>query len=115
MKGVGSTPEGMGPADGHSVAVVGRGLTPARATIGRLPLRYALVLAAGAAQPARLAWVAVGVPIATLARQMGHADINQTYATYGGWVTEMGADAAAMREIWQQTQAAATTVQPGTP
>ena len=56
-----------------------------------------------------------GVPIATLARQMGHADINQTYATYGGWVTEMGADAAAMREIWQKTQGAATTVQPGTP
>ena len=44
-----------------------------------------------------------GVPIATLARQMGHADINRTFATYGGWVREMGADAAAMREAWQTT------------
>ena len=41
-----------------------------------------------------------GVPIATLARQMGHSDINRTFAVYGGWVTEMGADAAAMRSAW---------------
>jgi len=41
-----------------------------------------------------------GVPIATLARQMGHEDVNRTFATYGGWVCEMGADAAAMRERW---------------
>ena len=41
-----------------------------------------------------------GVPIATLARQMGHADVNRTFATYGGWVREMGADAAALRERW---------------
>jgi integrase len=41
-----------------------------------------------------------GVPIATLARQMGHADVNRTFSTYGGWVREMGADAAALRESW---------------
>jgi integrase len=41
-----------------------------------------------------------GVPIATLARQMGHDDVNRTFATYGGWVREMGLDAAAMRERW---------------
>jgi integrase len=56
-----------------------------------------------------------GVPIATLARQMGHADINRTYATYGGWVREMGSDAAALREIWQKTHAVATNMPPGTP
>jgi hypothetical protein len=31
---------------------------------------------------------------------MGHADVNRTFATYGGWVREMGADAAALRERW---------------
>jgi integrase len=41
-----------------------------------------------------------GVPIATLARQMGHADVSRTYKTYGGWVREMGADAAVLRESW---------------
>src|SRR5919204_6000764 len=35
-----------------------------------------------------------GVPIATLARQMGHQDINRIYSVYRGWVTEVGADAA---------------------
>jgi hypothetical protein len=35
-----------------------------------------------------------GVPIATLAGQMGHADVNRTFATCGGWVPELGADAA---------------------
>jgi integrase len=43
-----------------------------------------------------------GVPIATLARQMGHADVSRTFQVYGGWVREMGADAASMREAWQQ-------------
>jgi integrase len=55
-----------------------------------------------------------GVPIATLARQMGHSDINRTYATYGGWVREMGADAAAMREAWQKNHASATNTPPDT-
>lgn len=41
-----------------------------------------------------------GVPIATLARQMGHSNVARTFITYGGWVTEMGADAAALREAW---------------
>jgi integrase len=41
-----------------------------------------------------------GVPIATLARQMGHTNVSRTYKTYGGWVREMGADAAALRESW---------------
>jgi integrase len=41
-----------------------------------------------------------GVPIATLARQMGHSDVSRTFTVYGGWVREMGADAAAMRAAW---------------
>ena len=41
-----------------------------------------------------------GVPIATLARQMGHADVSRTFEVYGGWVREMGADAAVRRERW---------------
>jgi hypothetical protein len=41
-----------------------------------------------------------GVPIATLARQMGHADVSRTFKVYGGWVREMGAYAAALRESW---------------
>jgi len=41
-----------------------------------------------------------GVPIATLARQMGHSDVSRTFQVYGGWVREMGADAAAMRAAW---------------
>jgi integrase len=49
-----------------------------------------------------------GVPIASLARQMGHADINRTFATYGGWVREMGADVAAMRQRWAESLARAT-------
>jgi integrase len=50
-----------------------------------------------------------GVPIATLARQMGHADVSRTFTVYGGWVREMGADAAALRESW----AAGTNAAPG--
>jgi integrase len=41
-----------------------------------------------------------GVPIANLARLMGHADVSRTFTVYGGWVREMGADAAALRETW---------------
>lgn len=41
-----------------------------------------------------------GVPIANLARQMGHADVSRTFQVYGGWVREMGAEVAAMREQW---------------
>jgi integrase len=41
-----------------------------------------------------------GVPIATLARQMGHSDVSRTFTVYGGWVREMGADAAALRAAW---------------
>jgi integrase len=41
-----------------------------------------------------------GVPIATLARQMGHSDVSRTFTVYGGWVREMGADAATLRETW---------------
>ena len=55
----------------------------------------------------------VGVPIATLARQMGHADVNRTFATYGGWVREMGADAALMRQTWLENQARGTNQAPG--
>jgi integrase len=53
-----------------------------------------------------------GVPIATLARQMGHDDVNRTFATYGGWVREMGVDAATMREAWVETRRAGTDAAP---
>lgn len=44
-----------------------------------------------------------GVPIATLARQMGHADVSRTFTVYGGWCLEMGEDAATLRESWATT------------
>jgi hypothetical protein len=31
---------------------------------------------------------------------MGHSDVSRTFTVYGGWVREMGADAAAMRAAW---------------
>ncbi len=48
-----------------------------------------------------------GVPIATLARQMGHSDVSRTFTVYGGWVREMGADAAALRSAWATVELAA--------
>jgi site-specific recombinase XerD len=54
-----------------------------------------------------------GVPIATLARDMGHTDVSRTFTVYGGWCQEMGADAAALREAFRSP--AATTPLPGTP
>jgi integrase len=41
-----------------------------------------------------------GVPISSLARTMGHADVSRTFTVYGGWCHEMGEDAAALRESW---------------
>jgi len=38
--------------------------------------------------------------VATLAREMGHASTERTFAVYGGWCHEMGADAAALRAAW---------------
>jgi hypothetical protein len=47
---------------------------------------------------------------------MGHADINRTYATYGGWVREMGAETAALREAWLERKSAERTIgAPDTP
>jgi hypothetical protein len=31
---------------------------------------------------------------------MGHANVSRTFTVYGGWVREIGAEAAAMREAW---------------
>jgi hypothetical protein len=42
---------------------------------------------------------------------MCHADVRRTFATYGGWCREMGADAAALRESW----ASGTNAAPATP
>ena len=53
--------------------------------------------------------LAAGVPIASFARSLGHADVNMTFATYGGWCREMGADDAQMREVWAT---AGTIVEP---
>jgi integrase len=41
-----------------------------------------------------------GVPIANLARDMGHSDVSRTFQVYGGWCTEMGASTAALRAAW---------------
>ena len=41
-----------------------------------------------------------GVPIATVAREMGHESTEQTFRVYGGWCAEMGEGAAALRESW---------------
>ena len=41
-----------------------------------------------------------GVPIADVARQMGHANVKRTFQVYGGWVREMGEGAARLRETW---------------
>jgi integrase len=49
-----------------------------------------------------------GVPIATVAREMGHTSTDQTSRVYGGWCREMGADAATMREAWAENSAART-------
>jgi integrase len=46
-----------------------------------------------------------GVPIATVAREMGHADVSRTFQVYGGWCREMGSDAAAMRARWAVSKA----------
>ena len=43
---------------------------------------------------------------------MGHADVNRTFATYGGWVRGMGADAALMRQAWLENQVAGTNEAP---
>jgi integrase len=47
-----------------------------------------------------------GVPIADLARQMGHSDVSRTFQVYCGWVREMGANAAQLRSAWIETTAA---------
>jgi integrase len=47
-----------------------------------------------------------GVPIASLARLMGHSDVSRTFTVYGGWVSEMGADATALRAAWIQANGA---------
>jgi integrase len=41
-----------------------------------------------------------GVPIATVAREMGHTTTEMTFKIYGGWCREMGEDAAALRQAW---------------
>jgi integrase len=41
-----------------------------------------------------------GVPIASVAREMGHTSTEQTFKVYGGWCREMGAEAAALRSAW---------------
>jgi integrase len=41
-----------------------------------------------------------GVPIATVAREMGHESTEQTFRVYGGWCAEMGEGAAQLRESW---------------
>jgi integrase len=48
------------------------------------------------------AWhsLTAGVPIATLANQMGRSDVTRTFQVYGGWAVERGESAAMLREKW---------------
>ena len=48
-----------------------------------------------------------GVPISTVAREMGHADVSTTFKVYGGWCMEMGAEAAVLRSAWAKGTAEA--------
>jgi integrase len=41
-----------------------------------------------------------GVPVSDLAREMGHANVNLTFETYGHWADEMGERAARLRATW---------------
>jgi integrase len=41
-----------------------------------------------------------GVPIADLAREMGHTSVARTYITYSAWVDELGQRAANLRDAW---------------
>jgi integrase len=41
-----------------------------------------------------------GVPIATVAREMGHESTEHTFRVYGGWCLEVGSSAATLRETW---------------
>jgi integrase len=45
-----------------------------------------------------------GVPINTVAQEMGHDNVQQTYGTYGKWADEIGERAAQMREQWAAGQ-----------
>jgi integrase len=49
------------------------------------------------------------VPIADLAREMGHADVSRKFQVYGGWCREMGASAAHLRETWAASDQTVTT------
>jgi integrase len=44
-----------------------------------------------------------GVPIADLAREMGHASTERTFAVYGHWCREMGDRAASLRQAWAES------------
>jgi len=54
-----------------------------------------------------------GVPIATVAREMGHSDVSRTFQVYGGWCREMGADPAALREVWGSAESVESTGRAG--
>jgi len=41
-----------------------------------------------------------GVPIADLAREMGHTSVARTFITYGMWADELGQRAANLRDAW---------------
>jgi integrase len=49
-----------------------------------------------------------GVPIASVASEMGHESTEHTFRVYGGWCLEVGADAAALRSAWATSTAATT-------
>ena len=50
-----------------------------------------------------------GVPIDTLAREMGHSDVSITHRTYGAWRVDMGERAASLRAAWATENAAGGT------
>ena len=56
-----------------------------------------------------------GVPVADLAREMGHTSVSRTYLTYGLWVDELGERAASLRERWAgRDDSRGTVAGPGT-
>ncbi len=45
-----------------------------------------------------------GVPVADVAREMGHTSVSRTYVTYGMWIDELGERAARLRDQWADSE-----------
>lgn len=54
-----------------------------------------------------------GVPIASLARLMGHADVSRTFQVYGGWSNQQAEDAARRTRQRAHSSSRPTATRPG--